>query len=324
MFYIKTRRQLLECMELMRTAPHIRPLILDIAFCNDVPNLRSARGTESIVIDDADFTAFIHSFTHLEAIFCTGFTFVNIPLVLPGSSVTTLDLMERDIQAQELSSIFEAAAPMIRCLMLDTVRVRNPPNAVEMSRLSTITMVALKELALMGYAERLPFYSNIRMPNLEILYCATWRNIFREYLPDSLKTLAIGWDLDGRNQVCRPFDTENFYLRWLVRWETLDQILYLIPKLTIPRNIQHIEIVSETTSDKLPFNMDDLESVDKFESFILDLHQNGSLQKLTFTFEPSYMDIGCGDGLADRFTKLNPLGLVDVRVDLPSVLYNLR
>ncbi|KAF9490502.1 hypothetical protein BDN71DRAFT_1454195 [Pleurotus eryngii] len=232
--------------------------------------------------------------------------------------------MERSIQAQELSSIFEAAASMIRCLMLDSVRVLNPPNAVAMSRLPTITMVALNELALMGYEERLPFYSNIRMPNLEILYCATWLNTFRGYLPDSLKTLAIGWDLDGRNQVCRPFDTENFYLRWFVKWKTLDDILYLIPKLMIPRNIQHIEIVSETTGDELPFNMDDLESVDKFESFILDLHRNGSLQKVTFTFEPSYTDVRCGEGLADRFTKLNPLGLVDVRVDLPSVLYNLR
>ncbi|KAF4574300.1 hypothetical protein EYR36_005633 [Pleurotus pulmonarius] len=130
--------------------------------------------------------------------------------------------------------------------------------------------------------------------------------------------------IDQRNQARKPFDVENFSFRWLVRWERLDEMLYLIPKLTTPQNVQHIEIVFETTSSELPFEMDDLESIDKFETYILDLHRDGCLQKVTFTFEPSYVDIRCGDGLADRFAKLNPLGIVDVRVGLPSVLHNLR
>ncbi|KAF4602764.1 hypothetical protein EYR40_005981 [Pleurotus pulmonarius] len=324
MFYIKTSRQLLECMELMRNTPHIRPLILDIAFCNDIVHRRFFPVIESVVIDDADFIAFIHGFTRLQAIFCTGPTLVNIPLVLPGSSVTTLDIAARSITAEELSSIFEAAAGVIRYLILDDVTVQNQPSAVALSRLPTITMVALKELALMGFEEKLPFASHIQMPNLETLYCATWLSIFRECLPDLLKTLAIGWDLDQRNQARKPFDVENFSFRWLVRWERLDEMLYLIPKLTTPQNVQHIEIVFETTSSELPFEMDDLESIDKFETYILDLHRDGCLQKVTFTFEPSYVDIRCGDGLADRFAKLNPLGIVDVRVGLPSVLHNLR
>ena len=93
----------------------------------------------------------------------------------------------------------------------------------------------------------------------------------------------------------------------------MDEILDLSKRLAIPSKIQHLEIV-------LPY-LRDAETIDDFESFILDLHDNGSLRKLTFTFTSTHRDEPRGAGLADRLTKLGPLGILDVQEKAYSILH---
>lgn len=120
----------------------------------------------------------------------------------------------------------------------------------------------------------------------------------------------------------RPFSVDNLSISWGRRWSlALDEISDLTERLAIPSKIQHLEIVLPIN---VPFDLHNAENsitetIDDFESFILDLHDNGSLRKLTFTFEPMCRDKR-GVGLVDWFVKLKPLGILDIRVDSYSEL----
>ncbi|KAG9219638.1 hypothetical protein CCMSSC00406_0006040 [Pleurotus cornucopiae] len=115
-----------------------------------------------------------------------------------------------------------------------------------------------------------------------------------------------------------PFSVTNLSIRWQHEWSLLDEISDLTCKLVLPYKIQHLEIVSLYD---IPFHFNDIEVIDDFETFILDLHDHGSLRKLTFTFEPMYGDEPRGVGLVDRFVKLKSLGILDVRVGSWSILH---
>lgn len=200
--YIQSRRELLACMVMMKNAPHIRPLIQEIATIYDAPDAADPEDN-SFDIDDADIREFVRGFVHLHTISRSGFTIFDIPPVLPGSLVTALCIHDRWVNAQELSLLFDASANTIRSLTLDEVAFRDPPPAGDLSQLPTINMAVLEELVLRGYEG--PLYPNLRMPRLKVLSCKGWHGVFREALPDSLLTLAVSRECGASLCCSQPY-----------------------------------------------------------------------------------------------------------------------
>ncbi|KAL4255321.1 hypothetical protein AB1N83_014160 [Pleurotus pulmonarius] len=312
---IETRRSLLACTTLMKNAPHIRPLIEEINIHYD-PTYGDDPEDNAIELDDADIKEFIRGFTRLHTLFCRGFVLLDIPLVLPTSSITTLYIQDRSFDAHELYMLLEASASVVRSLTLDDV-IAHRPTAVDISQMPAINMEALEELFLIRFDGLLP--TKLRTQRLKILWCKDWYDTLRDALPDSLVTLAITEDWGSDDQ--RQFSTENLSVAWGHRSSSLEAITNLITKFALPYKIRHLEVMlSSEGTLRWGTSPIDLGIVDHFEAFILNLHNNGSLRKLTFTIEPTYWRIRGGVGVVDRFSKLTPLGIFDFRVDSRSVL----
>ncbi|KAF4600393.1 hypothetical protein EYR38_005018 [Pleurotus pulmonarius] len=320
----------------MKNAPHIRPLIEEINIHYDLTYVDDPEDN-AIELDDADIKGFIRGFTRLHTLFCRGFVLLDIPLVLPTSSITTLYIQDRSFDAHELYMLLEASASVVRSLTLDDV-IAHRPTAVDISQMPAINMEALEELFLIRFDGLLP--TKLRTQRLKILWCKDWYDTLRDALPDSLVTLAIteDWgsslrtfrhfltyivfclDYTGSDDQ-RQFSTENLSVAWGHRSSSLEAITNLITKFALPYKIRHLEVMlSSEGTLRWGTSPIDLGIVDHFEAFILNLHNNGSLRKLTFTIEPTYWRIRGGVGVVDRFSKLTPLGIFDFRVDSRSVL----
>ncbi|KAF4600399.1 hypothetical protein EYR38_005024 [Pleurotus pulmonarius] len=313
---INTRYQLLACMTFMQNAPHIRPYVRVLRSYYDVPEAAEAEddGLEisdsALEIDEGDIKSFIHSLTRLDGISRSAYPIFDIPDVLPASSVTTLYIGDYSPEPHEVIQLFQASASKIRTLIFHDIRIYNVRPAADTLHMPTITMGALEQLALSCSGKMFPFYGKVKMPKLKFLLCEGWYSTLREDFPDSLVTLVVNGVYD--HDYHRPFSVENLSINWDHRLSSLDEISDLSKRLAIPSKIQHLEIV-------LPY-LHDAETIDDFESFILDLHDNGSLRKLTFTFTSTHRDEPRGAGLADRLTKLGPLGILDVQEKAYSIL----
>ncbi len=96
----------------------------------------------------------------------------------------------------------------------------------------------------------------------------------------------------------------------------MDSMLGLLQLLHDPLKMKHLELflkrwMPSTSSDCSPMSSDSLD-------FVLDLCQNGSLQKFTLTASegnPREATV-----LGDKLSKLETLGVLDLRVGYPSQL----
>lgn len=98
----------------------------------------------------------------------------------------------------------------------------------------------------------------------------------------------------------------------------------LVLKLANPSKLQHLEIlISE--NEYWHFHLDDLAANVDFEADILDLHENGSLRRVTFTLKMkdrnAWEEEQVEYTIGEKFRKLRLLGILAVRLNQPSAIY---
>ncbi|KAF7424592.1 hypothetical protein PC9H_009900 [Pleurotus ostreatus] len=172
-----------------------------------------------------------------------------------------------------------------------------PMNALEALRIQT--------------CYNLPFHPEvITMPNLQVLECRKHRQMaFCESLPASLKTLVVDTAFSGG----LPISAENVCL--IGERMNNPSALLALSSLHSPTKIKHLELFLsrwiQITPHYVPISSEVLD-------FVLDLCQNGSLQEFIVTFSEG--DPRESMELDDKLSKLESLGVLNLRIGLPSQL----
>ncbi|KAF4574286.1 hypothetical protein EYR40_005997 [Pleurotus pulmonarius] len=168
-----------------------------------------------------------------------------------------------------------------------------------------IIMTALTKLSA-SYSINLPFQpERIQMPSLQILFPdVNDLDTLSACLPDFLNTLVIHTAEEG-DYVGKVLHVENLCLIPSDYWDGLPSCIDTINTFIVPSSIKHLEVVLYKYIRSRELNIDLL---DTFEEFLLNLHDTGSFGRLTLTFPEDAMDPQAYDHV---FPRLKSLGLLD-------------
>lgn len=114
---------------------------------------------------------------------------------------------------------------------------------------------------------------------------------------------------------------DNICIRWKdlnthpIGLKLTDTVRRVVSALVVPSKIKHIEILLSWSSIVFRGN---LVKLDRLEGYALDLHRSGSLERLTITVESDALS---HKSVSEGLPVLSSLGLLDVRIRQPSLLY---
>ncbi|KAL4262945.1 F-box domain-containing protein [Pleurotus pulmonarius] len=294
----------------LTNSPHLCPYIRKVTIECGGPL------DNSDIPEDLILKSILLGFPHLDELLCSSVLFATLSPILPQFFITKLYLEENLYSPCDLLPILEAVAPTVRSLTLQDFDFGDEVTDFGIKDGSgPICMPALEELALV-FCGDLPLSSKfIRMPNLKTLYCAGKDVAIGDNTPSSLNTLVVA-DVDVGDDF-KPFVVCNICIRWCDTdtHDLFGAVEYAIKTFTIPSKIKHIEILptylSTLYSDRV--------ELDRLEAYVLDLRRSGSFDRLTFSVAEE-SNLG-NESIDDRMPNLSNIGLLDIRIGRPSVLY---
>ncbi|KAL4262946.1 hypothetical protein AB1N83_000753 [Pleurotus pulmonarius] len=262
----------------------------------------------------------------LDELNCPSILSDTLSFVLPQLPITKLYLALDTYSPPDPLPVLEAVASTLRSLTLQNLGFGDEESTVSpfdpRTRNAPICMTALEDLAVVSCV--IPLTSKLfRLPVLKTLYCEGEGVTLGDGVPSSLKTLVV---VDANT-------VDNFELRMVdnlcIRWREKERhsidiklagtVERVVSTLVVPSKIIHIEVL-------LPWSgitfRGKLIKLDRLERYILDLHRSGILERLSITVENNLSPVQRHPhGIPDEQTSQSSLGLLDVRIGHPSVLY---
>ncbi|KAG9223341.1 hypothetical protein PTI98_002029 [Pleurotus ostreatus] len=263
--------------------------------------------------DDDHIQSFLQAFPRLNALKCSSHLYNVVSHMLQQSPITTLHIdSSLSYDVKWFFHILRAGAATLKNLKLEDVdfRVRLSPRATPND--GKISMLALEELTVVECCN-LPFHiTTVEMPNLKVLVCQVYDcTDYLHILRTSLMTLVIEPTIEeplDQNQII----VDNLCILWFPQHE-VGNVKATITSVCVPTRLAHLEVFLPSILLAHPFTT----SSDDLEAFVLRLHLDGSLGRVTVTVEdPSQPDI-----LDGVFKELNSLGILEIRVGKPPLLH---
>ncbi|KAF7440944.1 hypothetical protein PC9H_001293 [Pleurotus ostreatus] len=303
------------CSSFLTSSPHLRPYIRKVTVeCGGPLDNRD-------IPEECILKSLLLGFPRLDELLCSSILFATLSSILSQLFITKLYLKEDLYSPRDLLPVLEAVAPTVRSLTLQDFDFSDVTDFGIKEGSGSIFMPVLEELAIVSCGN-LPLSSKfVRMPNLKTLYCAGEDVSLGDNIPSLLNTLVVA-DVNvagdsKRSDHFKPFVVDNLCIRWCDtdKHDLLGAVEYAVNTFTIPSKIKHIEILPSY----LTTLFSERAELDQLEAYVLGLRRSGSFDRLTITVAED-SNLG-NEPIDDRLPNLSNLGLLDMRIGCPSVLY---